>query len=438
MFPLSTKKGIEIDKVNRYFLTPPKAEPFGKCIKKRANFTCFTCGQPKADSEFFRIPFEEWGFLDEQGRRRVCICPSCIFYMWRHYTEVFDDQYKAWYRVCNIIGIRYDDVLARKIANEKFIWEETKEPLPKEVPWPYVYVQTLMLDKEKAFSLTEDFAFDHVLKVQNTSEGHVYKMTEKDKKARMKVMSIYHWDPFEEDPLEDKPRLYEDLLTISTEGIQEDLTKARAAIEIVRGYSRIDKINKGLRELRLSPVASVENEKSIKVLTDQLRAETSMISTLSKENGFSEATNKMKSKGIGTLTGIVQEMNEKGFDRGIVNKFDIDTVEAMQKVADISAQSMFKQLQWTSADYADMVREQAQMIRRMQKTMAEQSEELRLLKEEHLREELVERYKQSLIDKDLDPAEIERLVQEELAFVPIIEYKNKMSHIKDSSKEKEE
>ena len=54
----------------------------------------------------------------------------------------------------------------------------------------------------------------------------------------------------------------------------------------------------------------------------------------------------------------------------------------------------------------------------MQKTMDQQAEELRLLKQEHLRAELVDRYEKELKERGLKPQEIEELVQDELQYVP--------------------
>lgn len=388
--------------------------------------TCFGCKTFMVGGEFPQISTKELaGLTDKNKNRHSFLCFPCTIALWEDYKKEYGDQFKALFKVCSILGIYYNDNFARKLSVEDFYWEDDKTKI-ENVPWVYHYFIEIARSeeyKDKSFSYGEEFNAAYASFVNNQNSFCV-DLSEKDKKNRSQVISIYHWDPFEKDAPEDKPRLYEDLITISTEGISEDLTKARAAIEIVRGYLRIDKINEALREMRISVNSMIENEKSIKTLTEQMRAETSVISTLAKENGFSEIANKMKTKGVGTLTGIVQEMNQSGFDRGIVNKFDIDTTEAMRKVAEISAESMAKQLMWTSADYADMVKEQADMIRAMQDTMRRQAEELRLLKEEHLREELLERYRQALLEKELDPEEIDRLIEQELKFIPVIDYKN--------------
>ena len=111
---------------------------------------------------------------------------------------------------------------------------------------------------------------------------------------------------------------------------------------------------------------------------------------------------------------IIKEMNEKGYDRGAVNKFDIDTAEAMKQVADISSSSMAKQVALSDSDKAVMIKDQSIMINRMRETMEKQAEELRLLREKHLKSELLDEYKKDLKDKGLNEEQIDRAVKEEL------------------------
>ena len=54
------------------------------------------------------------------------------------------------------------------------------------------------------------------------------------------------------------------------------------------------------------------------------------------------------------------------------------------------------------------------MINRMRETMEKQAEELRLLREKHLKSELLDEYKKDLKDKGLNEEQIDRAVKEEL------------------------
>ena len=139
-----------------------------------------------------------------------------------------------------------------------------------------------------------------------------------------------------------------------------------------------------------------------------------MVTQFSKDHGFAEKYATAKSRGSGSLGYIIKEMNEKGYDRGAVNKFDIDTAAAMKQVADISSSSMAKQVALSDSDKAAMIKDQSIMINRMRETMEKQAEELRLLREKHLKSELLDEYKKDLKDKGLNEEQIDRAVKEEL------------------------
>ena len=139
-----------------------------------------------------------------------------------------------------------------------------------------------------------------------------------------------------------------------------------------------------------------------------------MVTQFSKDHGFAEKYATAKSRGSGALGYIIKEMNEKGYDRGAVNKFDIDTAAAMKQVADISSSSMAKQVALSDSDKAAMIKDQSIMINRMRETMEKQAEELRLLREKHLKSELLDEYKKDLKDKGLNEEQIDRAIKEEL------------------------
>ena len=65
-------------------------------------------------------------------------------------------------------------------------------------------------------------------------------------------------------------------------------------------------------------------------------------------------------------------------------------------------------------DKAVMIKDQSIMINRMRETMEKQAEELRLLREKHLKSELLDEYKKDLKDKGLNEEQIDRAVKEEL------------------------
>ena len=396
-------------------------KPFEAWDRSRPTATCMICSNNRNLEQFMLAPKKAMGFLDNQGNRRTPFCFHCVEVMYNRFLMEDDEhhRYRALYRLCAMTGHYYSDILAHKIFEEKNFFDTGKE-VSEFYPKPLLYVRAVMDDpelSEKTFFDSDNFCYDDVVARQYSGDEAI--LTEKDKKNRRAIISIYHYDPFEDVPVAERGRLYEDLVTISDESMATDLVKARASIEIVRTFSRIDKINRALLDLQSSQASMVEHADEIKALIDQKKKETDMVTSFSKDHGFAEKYANQKSRGSGTLGAIVRDMEEYGYDKGAVNLYDIETSKGMQQVAEISTQAIFKQLNFTAAEYADIVKEQGERVRHMQSVMEQQAEELRLLKEKHLKAEILEEYRQELEKKGIDPIEIKALVDAEIAYTPM-------------------
>ena len=76
----------------------------------------------------------------------------------------------------------------------------------------------------------------------------------------------------------------------------------------------------------------------------------------------------------------MKDMLSEGYEAIRVNMFDIRTSECMKQIADLSNQSIMEQLTLDSNDYSEMVKEQRDMIMRLQTESDELLEENRMLK----------------------------------------------------------
>lgn len=401
-------------------------EPLGAWEAKRDMMTCLGCSTPQKSDNFIKLPQGATGYLSATGSRRAFLCKPCMEALVKKFVEQ-DEQhspYRALYRLCAFMGIYYDDVLAHQVVEGPNTWEDG-QPVSKYIHWSLLYCRAATADPKISkmdFYNSDNFDFDGVVnhkKRESTQEEEAI-LSERDKQNRASIVAIYHYDPFEDEPVSERGKMYEDLITLASDDLTEDLVKQKAALEIVRSFNRINKINKALVEFQSSPESMAENADTIKALLDQKTKETNMVSAFSKDNGFTERYAMSKSKGSGTLSAIVRDMETYGYDPGIANKFDIETESAMKQVADISAEAMFKQLALSETDYAGMVREQAIYIREMQDTMSKQSEELRLLKEKLAKEELLKEYERELQIKGLNPQEIADLIKKEINYKPYI------------------
>lgn len=201
---------------------------------------------------------------------------------------------------------------------------------------------------------------------------------------REDVIRLLGYDPFEYESLEDRKRLYNRLIDFLDESTLEDGFKLQASIEIVIGFNQVDKINQAITTMTNDVEKMSMNSGGIKSLIDSKKNILASLIKLAEENGISVKHNNQKSKGAGTLSGIIKTLQEKGIEEGTLNLFDIETAQGMRQVADISNQSIIKQLQFDENDYTNMILEQREIIQELSSKITTLEEENRLLKKEIL------------------------------------------------------
>lgn len=199
------------------------------------------------------------------------------------------------------------------------------------------------------------------------------------------VIRMLGFDPFEHENPKDRNQLYNRLIDFLDESALEDGFKLQASIEIVIGFNQVDKINQAITNITDDLDKLALNSGGIKSLIDSKKNILASLIKLAEENGISVKHNNQKSKGAGTLTGIIKTLQEKGVDEGELNLFDIETAQGMKQVADISHQSIMKQLQFDENDYTGMIMEQKEIIESLDSKLIKLEEENRLIKTELLK-----------------------------------------------------
>jgi hypothetical protein len=199
-------------------------------------------------------------------------------------------------------------------------------------------------------------------------------------KNKLDVLRMLNYDPFEGENETDKRQLYNLLVDFLDESTLEDSFKLSAVIQIVKGFNQIDKINQGLA-LITSDINNLSSQVGgIKSLIDAKEKMMRAILGFAKDNGISENYSTNKSKGAGTLSGIIKMLQERGFTEADVNLFDVETAQGLKQVADISNESILKQLQFDENDYTDMITQQRELIQDLDTRLKICEEENRKLK----------------------------------------------------------
>lgn len=197
---------------------------------------------------------------------------------------------------------------------------------------------------------------------------------------KLDVIRMVGYDPFEFENEKDKRHLYNKLVDFLDESTLEDGFKLPTVIEIVKTFNQLDKINNTISKLTSDQASFLQSAGTVKSLIESKDKLYKSVLALAKDNGISVNHNNNKSKGAGTLSGIIKQLHEKGIKSAEINIFDIETAEGMKQVADISNRSIFEQLMLNESDLYDMVKEQREMIQQLTTRNEQLEEENRLLK----------------------------------------------------------
>ncbi len=219
---------------------------------------------------------------------------------------------------------------------------------------------------------------------------------ELDTQNEKDVLRLLGYDPFDYESEGDRANLFNKLIDYLDESTLEDGFKLTSVIEIVRTFNQIDKINAAITR---AFEGSVEDTKGINSLVNAKDKMHKSVLDIAKENGLSEKHATNKSKGAGTLSGILKQLQEHDIHEAEVNLFDINTAEGIKQVADLSNRSIMQQLQFDENDYSEMLLEQRELLQDNIDKADRFEEENR-----KLRAELIERDK---IEKDLNEKIIE-------------------------------
>ena len=211
-------------------------------------------------------------------------------------------------------------------------------------------------------------------------ESEDVKWTKKDKQNMKYVISVVGYDPFEDLNLSEYDKKYcFNILAgyCDAEGISEDGHKIQCVIQLTNLYCQCRKIDESINlELSKNDV----DETKISKLTSSKSSILSSIATIAKDNNIASNYNKNSGQGKNTLSAKMKEIVADGFENMKVNLFDIDTSACMKQIADLSNQSIMEQLTFDSNEYTEMIKEQREMLIKLQNENERLEEENRILK----------------------------------------------------------
>lgn len=344
--------------------------------KKISRFNCTCCGIDKHERDFYA---SQTYIYEHAGK--LPVCKQCI---WKYVIKE-DDDYDI-ERMKDILQM-LDKPMKHDLLDASD--EEAKRDNKNTFK---VYMKNLGLRQNRHLRWKDSDTLN-VKIADNTSKKEDKKKdnkksketSESDIKNREDVLRMLGYDPFDTENEEDKTYLFNRLVDFLDEGTLEDSFKLPVVIEITKSFNQIDKLNYAISRIISNADAVQSNSGSIKSLMDTKNNLLKTVLKLAEDNAISVKFSTNKSKGAGTLTGIIKKLQEIGFEEADVNAFDIDTSEGMRQVADLSNESIIKQLQFDENDYTEMMIEQRELINELNQKAERLEEELRLLKKEKMK-----------------------------------------------------
>lgn len=343
--------------------------------------------------------------MTKESGRKSFLCKDCTRALYKMIlTECEGDHLEALFQLCATNDWYYDDLLAQSITAE----------LASDDVMPDRYLEVIFNNEEyKGKTFYKQLSRPYFVKMSSFKESED-ELTEEDKQNRNDIKKAFGYDPFETKPISQKSMLYRSLNQMVDPTLNNDLVRQRAAIEIVTNYEEIDRLDVAIAKLSLTPDDIVKNAKDLETLRKMKSDVNKNISMLCKDHGLSAKYANSKSRGAGTLSGIMRDMEDNDYDEGVVNLYDIETSTSIQQCSDISAKSVSTQLKLSDSDYAEMVEEQAIVVRQEIAARKKAEEALRVCKEYLRRQELIADLIQEYKRKGLSTAEIEELITPEL------------------------
>lgn len=330
---------------------------------QRHVITCVCCGKPKYE-DYFHSNKNSYIFTGIWNR--IPVCKECLDMLYRKYSLEYEPLSSA-AAIAAIMDLPYDEPFARTCI------EDGKFKVGN-----YNRGQNLHQMKGKTFidSIENGEFFDTKDKLQAAIERAWEPQDRRNKKF---VINKFGYDPFESFGFEDAD--YRSAFNITAkyledESILQDAHKMQSLITMVAAIIQSNKIET-LLTYQYKNIRPDTNE--IKTLTATKKDLQATISKLAEDNNISSKYQKENKSAQSHLTAKMKEMANAEYWEAKPNMFDVRTSAAMRQVADLSHQSILEQLELTDSDYAQMVKDQREMIKNLQEKCDRLEEENRNL-----------------------------------------------------------
>ena len=362
-------------------------QPIVKSKDEESKIKCPMCtDEPKVRSNFYKSlsPLYLGINIDHPNESRMVFCKECICNTYDTYYNILKDIKKSILITCMKFDIPFNegdfDGAMKQCTNKP-----TAHPLK-------IYMTKLnslgnfnnalagfdpkfLFDKETGKDLiTNSF------EIEAKDLDFNIQLTEKDLQVKDDVIRLIGYDPFAGYSNFDQKFLYNELITYLDEDLLDDAFKLSQILQLVNNNNQIRKIDLVIATLSNDTKTLISNQGEIKSLSSTKSQIVGSTDKIAKENSISVKNRGDKKAGKSTLTYMMKNYREIGFEDAEVDYYDQLKGIGMKHAADISNSSILEQLRFDENDLDNMIKEQRTLIQSLQSELDESLEENRKLR----------------------------------------------------------
>ena len=362
-------------------------DPIIKSKDEESKIKCPMCtDEPKARSNFYKSlsPLYLGINIDYPNESRMVFCKECICNTYDTYYGILKDIKKSILITCMKFDIPFNegdfDGAMKQCTNKP-----TAHPLK-------IYMTKLnslgnfnntlagfdpkfLFDKETGKDL-----ITNALELEVKDLDYNIQLTEKDLQVKDDVIRLIGYDPFAGYSNFDQKFLYNELITYLDEDLLDDAFKLSQILQLVNNNNQIRKIDLVIATLSNDTKTLISNQGEIKSLSSTKSQIVGSTDKIAKENSISVKNRGDKKAGKSTLTYMMKNYREIGFEDAEVDYYDQLKGIGMKHAADISNSSILEQLRFDENDLDNMIKEQRTLIQSLQSELDESLEENRKLR----------------------------------------------------------
>jgi hypothetical protein len=355
-------------------MVTPKRKTAASTKVATKQMRCPTCGKEKASSStnFYMTHSSLYrNNKNHDGKTVYPFCKDCMVAEFKKNYKILDDVYDAITITCMKYDIPFDESTYNGMVNQL---SESDHP---------TYFKTYM-QKLNSFGYKNGCEYEFIPKgivdvnidMAEVEITERYVMSENSQVAMKDVLMMMEADPFMGYTEFDKDFLYIELLKFLDEDTLEDPFKLSQVIQLVTNNNQVRTIDLEINKYMENLSVSSGDVKSLTEIKNKIVMGTDKIA---KENAISVKNRSDKRAGRSTLTYKMKELRELNFEDAEADWYDQMKAKGMSRVAKISSEAIWSQLQFDENDYSGMIKEQKELIQTLYDKLDKLKEENRQL-----------------------------------------------------------